>query len=141
MDGSLLVLITDALFLKERRQMHKFKILVTSILICLAISGCGPTPMSEIDDPQDVRTRSKMPEHLKDCTFDRVGFQTKEGWDVIYVMRCPNSTTSTERRVPAGKTSYLQNIVVIDGVEYTPMKGKKLMNLNGEDYISLNKKD
>lgn len=71
----------------------------------LALAGCNPG-YQEVDDSYRVR-----PDHLKDCQITRLD-GSNGGY--IYVVRCPNSTTSTTYKV--GKSH--QSTVTIDGDTY-----------------------
>lgn len=52
-----------------------------------------------------------LPDDLKDCKF----YNISNGNTMLHVVRCPNSSVSTQT---SGKNP--QNIIVIDGVSYSP---------------------
>lgn len=72
------------------------------ISMAVFLSACTPS-YAPVSMPM-------LPEELKDCGF----FSVSNGTDRMYVVRCPNSTTSTTYRV--GKHD--ETTVVIDGAEY-----------------------
>lgn len=61
-----------------------------------------------------------MPDGLKDCV---VYYISDERAQNITVMRCPNSTTSTNYTVQSGKTTTHKTTIVVDGVEYIKKEG------------------
>lgn len=78
------------------------------VLLALILCGCDPSG-SEI-----THTYSVMPEGLKDCKI----YTISNGGREVTVVRCPNSSTSTQYTVRRGKTNASVYTVVIDGVEY-----------------------
>lgn len=77
---------------------------VLLIASCLLIAACNPhSEDATVDFPV-------MPKELSDCKI----YWISGKYRALYVVRCPNSTTSTTYR--QGKTS--ATTVVIDGVEY-----------------------
>lgn len=60
----------------------------------------------------DVAHKYAVPQELSDCIFRRMDSDTGSS---ITVVRCPNTATAT---VQNGKS----NTIVIDGVQYAPVK-------------------
>ena len=75
--------------------------------IALLLAACSEPNYKPADFP--VR-----PPELADCKIFRV---ENKGGVILYITRCPNSTTSTTTQ---GKTPV--NVIVVDGVEYAPVK-------------------
>ena len=59
---------------------------------------------------------------LEDCKL--YWFTTGENSHPISIVRCPNSTVSTNQEVTEGKVTHVQTTVTIDGVEYIPVSSK-----------------
>lgn len=82
------------------------------IMLVLALVGCS-------DRVDQAQINAQMPPELQDCK----SFYVRVDGTQHFVMRCPNSTVSTDHN--HGK--YRKRTIVIDGVEYeakeTP-KGK-----------------
>lgn len=82
-----------------------------------------------------------MPEDLKDCKV----IQIDGDGPFLYVVRCPNSTTSTRWEVPQGKSRATYTSVYIDGVEYTKVvkepeaKKDNTIMVNGVEYQKVEK--
>ena len=57
---------------------------------------------------------------LEDCKL--YWFKPSENSRSISIVRCPNSTVSTNQEVTEGKATHVQTTVTIDGVEYAPIK-------------------
>lgn len=75
--------------------------------IALLLAACSEPNFKVADFPV-------VPPELSDCKIFRV--ENKLG-TVLFITRCPNSTTSTTTQ---GKTPV--NVIVVDGVEYAPVK-------------------
>lgn len=56
---------------------------------------------------------------LEDCKL--YWFKPSKNSRSISIVRCPNSTVSTNQKVTDGKITYVQTTITIDGVEYTPV--------------------
>ena len=56
---------------------------------------------------------------LEDCKL--YWFTPVEDRRSITIVRCPNSTVSTNQEVTEGKITHVQTTITIDGVEYTPV--------------------
>ena len=54
---------------------------------------------------------------LEDCKL--YSFIPGEHERSITIVRCPNSTVSTNQEVAEGKVTHVQTTITIDGVEYT----------------------
>lgn len=74
------------------------------IVASLMLVGCSDS-IKEMD--------FRLPQELADCSIHRLS----NGWNSIYVTRCPNSQTTTTYQ--DGKVQ--SSSVVIDGVEYLPV--------------------
>lgn len=84
-------------------------VLLCIVLTILVTVGCKSYPPHYEED----KDYTVLPEELKDCKI----FNISNGWGILTVVRCPNSSTSTI--YSEGKT--IKKVVVIDGVEYAPV--------------------
>ena len=74
------------------------------VVLVMLLAGCTPSA-KELNFPV-------MPEELADCKVFRL---SNSSGNIITVARCPNSVTTTKSgKAPA--------VIVIDGVEYAPVK-------------------
>lgn len=80
--------------------MNKLMILYI-ICVVLVLSACTPTA-------REATHNYKLPSELSDCKIFRL---MNDSGDVMYVMRCPNSSTTTN--YSTGKTS--RSITLIEG--------------------------
>lgn len=55
--------------------------------VCILLSGCGPS----VSHAGDIGLAVGMIDDLKDCKT----YQVSDGMKSMYIVRCPNSTTST----------------------------------------------
>ena len=83
-----------------------------SILVLVLLSGCYSQEQRESSLAYAV---SKI-DGLSDCKSSII---TTKGMHDLYVIRCPNSSTSTEYK--QGKSTYIKTITV-DGVKYEEKK-------------------
>jgi hypothetical protein len=86
-------------------------ILGTVVFSVVLLSGCDgtqPTTKAMYD--------LKQVKGLEDCTFYRV--DPGGNYNVLSVIRCPNSAVNTTEVRRSGKSSTTISSVVIDGVEY-----------------------
>lgn len=76
------------------------------IMVCAALlTACQPST--------EVKTNFKVPPELADCKF----YEMYDGNRTAIVVRCPNSSTSVNRKVSCGKNCWRQtNAIVIEGV-------------------------
>jgi uncharacterized protein YceK len=63
------------------------KKLFAIIAVSIILSGCGPS----VSHAGDIGLAVGMIDDLKDCKTYKVG----DGMKSMYIVRCPNSTTST----------------------------------------------
>lgn len=89
--------------------MKKILVLILSLGI---LTGCNPSPASA-----DLANYPVKAVGFEDCTFGRMTAPYEVS---ITVVRCPNSTTTTNYNVPSGKSSRPVKVVVIDDIEYVP---------------------
>jgi hypothetical protein len=81
--------------------------LVLGLLATVMFCGCS-------NGYQEKNYPTKPPE-LSDC---KVYYLHNDSGDNITVMRCPNSTTSSNYTTKAGKTIVHHTEIVVDGVQY-----------------------
>jgi hypothetical protein len=73
-------------------------------LIAVSMLGCNI-------DSEETTSTFNIPKELSDCKIYKVGTnKTTERTDIITVVRCPNSSTSTTYR--SGKSTY--SVTVLD---------------------------
>ena len=89
--------------------MKKILVLILSLGI---LTGCEPSPASARLAKYPVKAVG-----FEDCTFGKMKAPYEES---ITVVRCPNSTTTTNYNVPSGKSTCPVKVVVIDNIEYLP---------------------
>ena len=75
------------------------------ILVSLLLIGCGDFVTGI--NPHQKLSFPTLPRDLHDCRF----YKISNGEEVLRVVRCPNSTTSTQ----SGFTKFKKMVVVIDG--------------------------
>jgi hypothetical protein len=75
------------------------------------LTGCNPPPASAGLAKYPVKAVG-----FEDCTFGKMTAPYEEN---LIVVRCPNSTTTTNYEVPSGNSRRTVKVVVIDGIEYT----------------------
>jgi hypothetical protein len=80
------------------------KILLLSILVALA--GCDNRPIDQRE--YSIRSLTGIPE-LSDCSYIKI--------DDIRIIRCPNSSTTTNYDVQSGKTKKRNSVTVVDEVQ------------------------
>lgn len=76
-----------------------------------------------VSDPgsEDISTQAlAMTKGLEDCKL--YNFKSDKFGHILNIIRCPNSTVSTNQAVPEGKTTRIQTVVTIDGVDYVAVK-------------------
>lgn len=84
---------------------------ILMILAVISVAACKGPP----DNPE---TRSYvLPKEMHDCSV----FKVDGNGPYLYVVRCPNSQTTTHYET-GGKYKTQYNIVVIDGQEYRPVE-------------------
>ena len=100
------------------------KILITLSLGFLLV-GCEPnranTTTAAVESQATVGLN--LTKGLEDCKL--YWFIPVEGSYPISIVRCPNSSVSTNQEVTEGKVTHVQTTVTIDGVEYIPVSSKK----------------
>lgn len=77
------------------------KITLPLIAMSLVLAGCEPSMNTPVVN---------IPKELEGCTYHE---WNPEGHRLLYVVRCPNSITST---ISSGK--HQKTVITIDGVEY-----------------------
>ena len=97
-------------------QMKKFLILLVNSLL---LTGCEPprdnTTIAAEESKSTVALN--LTKGLEDCKL--YWFTPVEDRRSITIVRCPNSTVSTNQEVTKGKVTHVQTTITIDGVEYT----------------------
>lgn len=83
------------------------------LICCLLLTACNVTP----DKTGDVTNKANLPKELEDCKAYQL--ITEAGIPNLYVIKCPNSTTTTTYQKQTGKI--IENIsttITVNGVEY-----------------------
>lgn len=107
---------------------------ISLLMLSILISGCDT---SEAKGPQQVKY--SMPKNLEDCEVYKIDAANNP---YLYVVRCPNSTTSTTYEYREGKTTKYRSTVVIDGVKYeskeetAPVPVASVM-IDGVEYVKV----
>ena len=86
--------------------------LLMVVLGVIMLTGCEPSYKDYTE------SFTNLPEGLKDCKI--YGIQNGNSMS-LSVVRCPNSTVSTNQEVAEGKVTHVQTTTTIDGVEDTPV--------------------
>ena len=96
------------------------KILIT-IAVGLLLTGCQPPRVNTTTAATESQATVglNLTKGLEDCKL--YWFTTGENSHPISIVRCPNSTVSTNQKVTDGKITYVQTTITIDGVEYIPV--------------------
>ena len=97
------------------------KILLISILT-LFLVGCEPPKANTTTAATESKATIalNLTKGLEDCklySFTPVEFERS-----ITIVRCPNSTVSTNQEVIEDKVARVQTTITIDGIEYTAVK-------------------
>lgn len=100
------------------------KILITLALGFLLV-GCEPNRANTTTAATESQATValNLTKGLEDCKL--YWFTPVENSRSISIVRCPNSTVSTNQEVTEGKVTHIQTTVTIDGVEYAPVPTKK----------------
>lgn len=85
--------------------------LVVVVLLAILLSGCLKRETSEIGGSY------ALPPELQDCGVFKLTSDDNDA-ATLYALRCPNSTTTTERSYRSGKTTRHVRTIVVDGVTY-----------------------
>ncbi|AND75324.1 hypothetical protein FDH01_gp298 [Acinetobacter phage vB_AbaM_ME3] len=93
-----------------------FIITVTALLLTACNKPNTTTPGQEYVAGKALA----MTKGLEDCKLYK--FQADTMDHELNIIRCPNSTVSTNQSVTEGKTTRLQTVVTIDGVDYIATK-------------------
>jgi hypothetical protein len=80
-------------------------------LLALTVIGCG----DGMPHTQTVSHAYELPNELKDCT---VSYMTSPTHYNLTVIRCPNSSVTTEWTEHQGKSTVQRTSITIDGIEY-----------------------
>ena len=96
------------------------KILIPLILGFLMV-GCRPAQVNTTTAATESQATValNLTKGLEDCKL--YSFIPGEHERSITIVRCPNSTVSTNQEVTEGKVTNVQTTITIDGVEYTPV--------------------
>lgn len=96
------------------------KILITLVLGFLLV-GCEPPSVNTTTAATESQATValNLTKGLEDCKL--YWFTTGENSHPISIVRCPNSTVSTNQEVAEGKVTHVQTTTTIDGVEDTPV--------------------
>lgn len=90
---------------------HIITMVAVSLLVgCAQESGPGVT--------YDIKGAYTLPPELSDCSVYKL--DTNERIPNLVIVRCPNSTTSTNWTETQGRTTVQGSTIVVDGVEYVP---------------------
>lgn len=82
--------------------------IILGLVLCSMLVGCT-TKTTEITHGY------VLPDELKDCSVYKLQSESQQS---LVVIRCQNSTTSTNWAQKQGKSSISRSVVVIDGIEY-----------------------
>ena len=98
----------------------QMKKILISLILSFLIVGCEPAQINTSTAATESQATNalKLTKGLEDCKLFQFPL-TK--YDEISIVRCPNSTVTTNQKIQQGKTTYTQTTVTIDGVEYTPV--------------------
>ena len=97
------------------------KKILTTLVLGFLLVGCEPprdnTTIAAEESQATVALN--LTKGLEDCKL--YWFTTGENSHPISIVRCPNSTVSTNQEVAEGKVTHVQTTTTIDGVEDTPV--------------------
>ena len=96
-----------------KAQINRWILAVLMALTGLVLGGCKA-------ETEERTGEYALPAGLQDCQVYRM--TSGANGSFLYVVRCPNSATSTTFR--SGKTN--QTAVVIDGVTYAPVSASSV---------------
>ena len=100
------------------------KKILTTLVLGFLLVGCEPprdnTTIAAEESKSTVALN--LTKGLEDCKL--YWFIPVEGSYPISIVRCPNSSVSTNQEVTEGKVTHVQTTVTIDGVEYIPVSSK-----------------
>lgn len=89
------------------------KRITIALVAVLMLAACDDTdPGSQ----RDVTSKYNLPESMKDCKIYYMSGSSSVR--EITVIRCPNSSTAANTVVSSGKSTRIDAVVVIDGVQY-----------------------
>ena len=97
------------------------KKILTTLVLGFLLVGCEPPSVNTTTAATESQATValNLTKGLEDCKL--YWFTTGENSHSISIVRCPNSTVSTNQEVAEGKVTHVQTTVTIDGVEYTPL--------------------
>ena len=97
------------------------KKILTTLVLGFLLVGCEPprdnTTIAAEESKSTVALN--LTKGLEDCKL--YWFTPVEHERSITIVRCPNSTVSTNQEVAEGKVTHVQTTTTIDGVEDTPV--------------------
>lgn len=85
--------------------------LAVVVLMAILLSGCLKRETREIGGSY------ALPPELQDCGIFKLTSDDNNA-DTLYALRCPNSTTTTDRSYRSGKTTRHVRTIIVDGVTY-----------------------
>ena len=85
--------------------------LVVVVLMAILLSGCLKRETREIGGSY------VLPPELQDCAIFKLTSDDNKV-ATLYALRCPNSTTTTDRKYRSGNTIRHVRTIIVDGVTY-----------------------
>lgn len=102
------------------KQIQLIRVLATvatlGVLASVILPGCAQRQGPGIT--YDIKGAYTLPPEMSDCSVFKL--ETNENIPNLFVVRCPNSTTSTNWVEKQGKSDVQRSTIVVDGVEYVP---------------------
>ncbi len=97
------------------------KKILTTLALGFLLVGCEPPRANTTTAATESKATIglNLTKGLEDCKL--YWFTPVEHHRSITIVRCPNSTVSTNQEVTEGKVTHVQTTVTIDGVEYAPV--------------------
>lgn len=97
--------------------MNKLLIITLSIVF---LTACNKPNTTTPGQEYVAGKALAMTQGLEDCKLYK--FQADTMQHELNIIRCPNSSVTTNQAVTEGKTTRLQTVVTIDGVDYIATK-------------------
>ena len=97
------------------------KKILTTLVLGFLLVGCEPPSVNTTTAATESQATValNLTKGLEDCKL--YWFTPVEHERSITIVRCPNSTVSTNQEVAEGKVTHVQTTTTIDGVEDTPV--------------------
>ena len=94
------------------------KKILTTLVLGFLLVGCEPAKVNTTTAATESQATValNLTKGLEDCKL--YWFKPSENSRSISIVRCPNSTVSTNQKVTEGKITHVQTTITIDGVEY-----------------------